>query len=117
MAGDLSVAETVVFGCVLLSCLASVPLLVGHVTGRSRAIDEAVGLMASSARFRRRLAGGFHLTWGVLLTASLGALAGVVGLGTVREVAGIAFLVLALSDLAVFLVGRPRFLVLPRHRA
>lgn len=116
MAGELSVVEIVGFSFVLLCCLVSVPVLIGHVTGRSATIDEAVCLMASSDHYRRRLAGGMHLTWGVLLTASLGVLAGGLDLAIVRMVAGTAFLLLVLADLAVFLVGRPRTLMLPRYR-
>lgn len=110
------VAELIVFGGVLLACLVSVPVLVRHVTGRTAAIDEAVGLMAGSDTYRRRLAGGMHLTWGVLLSASVGALAGGLGLDALRAGAGTAFLLLVLGDLAVFLVGRPRTLMLRRHR-
>lgn len=117
MEGELSTAEMVVFGGVLVACLGAVPALIGHVTGRSRAIDEAVGLMASSEKFQRRLAGGMHLTWGVLLSASLGVLAGGLDLGVVRAIAGVAFLLLGLVDLAVLFLGRPKSLLLARHRA
>lgn len=116
MNGDLSVAEVVVFGGVLFACLVAVPVLVRHVTGNTEAIDEAVGLMASSATYRRRLAGGMHLTWGVLLFASLGVLAGGLDLDAARAVAGTIFLVLVLGDTAVFFFGRPRTLMLPRYR-
>lgn len=104
------------FAGVLLACLVAVPALVGHLTGRSQAVDEAVGLMAGSAKYRRRLAGGMHLTWGVLASGSVGVLAGDLGLATVRAVAGTAFLVLVLADMAVFLLGRPQALMLPRYR-
>lgn len=116
MSGDLSVAEIVVFGGVLLACLVAVPVLVRHVTGRTEAIDEAVGLMASSDKYRRRLAGGMHLTWGVLLSASLGVLAGGLELDVVRAVAGTMFLLLVLGDMGVFFFGRPKMLMLPRYR-
>lgn len=117
MNGYLSVAETVVFGGVLLACLVAVPVLARHVTGRTEAIDEAVGLMAGSDKYRRRLAGGMHLTWGVLLFASLGVLAGGLDLDAVRAVAGTVFLVLVLGDMAVFFFGRPKVLMLPRYRS
>lgn len=104
------------FWGVLLACFAAVPVLVRHVTGRTEAIDEAVGLMASSDTYRRRLAGGMHLTWGVLLSASLGVLAGGFGLDAVRVVAGTVFLLLVLGDMAVFFFGRPKVLMLPRYR-
>lgn len=116
MNGDLSVAEIVVFGGVLSACLVAGPVLVRHVTGNTGAIDEAVGLMASSDTYRRRLAGGMHLTWGVLLSASLGVLAGGLDLDAVRAVAATIFLGLALGDMAVFFFGRPRTLMLSRYR-
>lgn len=116
MIGDLSGAEVVVFGGVLVACLVAVPVLVRHVTDRTEAIDEAVGLMASSDKYRRRLAGGMHLTWGVLVSASLGVLAGGLDLDNVRAGVGAIFLVLVLGDTAVFFFGRPRTLMLPRYR-
>lgn len=109
-------AEVVVFGGVLLGSLVAIPVLVRHVAGRTAAIDEAVGLMASPDKYQRRLDGGMHLTWGVLLSASLGVLAGGLDLDAVRAAAGTVFLLLVLGDMAVFFLGRPRALMLPRYR-
>ena len=117
MAGHpLSTSERVVFTGILILCVVSLPTLIAHIRGRSRRIEEAVTLMAASDRFRSRLAGGIHLSWGALASASIGVLAGAAGWDVVDAAVGFAFALLMLADLSVFFTGRPRTLLLPRYR-
>lgn len=113
---ELSTAEWVAFGGLLVTCLGTLPVVVAHVRGTSSHIDQAAQLMASSHHVRARLAGGMHLTWANVFFGSLGVVLGALGRPDGRMVAGTAFVIVMLLDLTVFALGRPAAVILRRHR-
>jgi hypothetical protein len=114
--GPLSTAEAVVFWGLALGMLAATPVLVAHVRGTTEVVDDASRLMATSARFRARLAGGMHLTWASVLLGSVAAILDGRGALPATRVVAVPFVVAMIADVVVFATGRPWFLLLRRHR-
>jgi hypothetical protein len=86
--------------------------VIAYVRGRCARIDEVVKMMASTAHFQARLAGGMHLTSANVFFGSVAVLLNAAG----AMVAGAVFVVAMLLDLAVLAVGRPSAAVVRRHR-
>lgn len=105
-----------VFWGLVVGMVAATPVLVAHVRGTTEVIDRAVRLMASSPRFRARLAGGMHLTWATVLLGSAAAILDGQQATLATRVVGLLFVVAMLGDVVVFATGRPQLLVVPRHR-